>query len=92
METVINNKSNNQFRGRESSQDNTSETVSNSQLPALNTMVFHTLFEKELTSLINKYSIEKESDTPDFILAKYLIACLRNYERIINERENWFKG
>ena len=38
METVINNKSNNQFRGRESSQDNTSETVSNSQLPALNNL------------------------------------------------------
>ena len=38
METVINNKSKKQFRGRESSQDNTSETVSSSQLPALNNL------------------------------------------------------
>lgn len=83
METVI-NKSNKQIRGRESSQDNASGTVSNSKLPALN-------FQEELTSLINKNSIENESNTPDFILAEYLIACLQNYERIIQARENMNK-
>lgn len=36
METVINNSNKKQFKGGESSLDNTSETVSNSKLPALN--------------------------------------------------------
>jgi hypothetical protein len=29
-------------------------------------------FEKELTDLINKYSIENKCDMPDFLLAKLL--------------------
>lgn len=40
-------------------------------------------FEKELSSLINKYSLECGSDTPDFILAGYLMNCLRNFNGII---------
>lgn len=47
-------------------------------------------FRKELTELINKYSIESESDTPDYILANYLVGCLNNYAEIINERDGWF--
>ena len=41
-------------------------------------------FQKELTALINEYSKENDSDTPDFILARYLNAgagkfqCCRN--------------
>lgn len=85
METVINSNKN-QLSGRESSLDNTSETVSNSKLPALNN------FQKELTVLINKYSLENNSNTPDFILAEYLIACLQNYELAIMAREIWFNN
>jgi hypothetical protein len=33
-------------------------------------------FEKELTKLINIYSEENRSNTPDFILAHYLASCL----------------
>lgn len=36
-------------------------------------------FEKELTNLINCYSLENGSDTPDFILAKYLVGCLQAF-------------
>ncbi len=47
-------------------------------------------FEKELTMLINKYSIENGSDTPDFILARYLIKCLHAYEVTVGNRDEWF--
>lgn len=40
-------------------------------------------FEKELAILINKYSKENESDTPDFILARYLKDCLANYTETV---------
>jgi hypothetical protein len=44
-------------------------------------------FEKELAMLINKYSKENESDTPDFILARYLKCCLANYTETVRARE-----
>lgn len=47
-------------------------------------------FEKELTILINKYSQENGSNTPDFILAKYLFWCLQNFNEAINYREKWY--
>lgn len=47
-------------------------------------------FEKKLEQLINEYSKEKGSDTPDFILAQYLSECLYNYNRTIKERDKWF--
>ena len=48
-------------------------------------------FEKELCILINKYSKENESDTPDFILAEYLMFCLDNFNVIMNKRDKWYK-
>ena len=47
-------------------------------------------FEKELESLINRYSKENESNTPDFILAEYIKGCLKVYAETINKRDNWF--
>lgn len=47
-------------------------------------------FETELTSLINRYSKENGSDTPDFILADYLEVCLENFNRTIRSRETWY--
>ncbi len=46
-------------------------------------------FQTELAALLNKHSIENGSDTPDFILAKYIRGCLAAYEMAINERERW---
>ncbi len=37
-------------------------------------------FRDELTSLINCHSLENASDTPDFILANYLMACLNAFD------------
>ena len=47
-------------------------------------------FEIQLEKLINEYSMENDSDTPDFILAKYLNECLKNFNTIINDRENYY--
>ena len=47
-------------------------------------------FEKELERLINKYSMENGSDTPDFILAAYLKRCIENFNITVNRREKWY--
>lgn len=47
-------------------------------------------FESELADLLNRFSLEGGSNTPDFILADYLRGCLENWDRVIKRRENWW--
>jgi archaellum biogenesis protein FlaJ (TadC family) len=47
-------------------------------------------FEEELERLINKYSMENGSDTPDFILALYIMDCLNAFNKTVRERESWY--
>ena len=47
-------------------------------------------FFEELQSLINRYSIENGSNTPDFILAKYLLTSLINWQDTYKAREEWY--
>ena len=47
-------------------------------------------FQKDLAQLINKYCIENESDTPDFMIAEYLDGCLQVYNETITKREEWY--
>lgn len=47
-------------------------------------------FRRELASLINKYSKENESNTPDYILADYLANCLTAFATCSRHREAWF--
>ncbi len=47
-------------------------------------------FEKELEALINRHSIENGSNTPDFILAEYLMDCLRSWNHLVMKRERWY--
>ena len=47
-------------------------------------------FERELTTLLNRYSKENGSNTPDFILSKYLIGCLDNFNKTSKAREHWY--
>jgi len=47
-------------------------------------------FLQELEQLINKHSVENGSNTPDFILARYLADALQAYERAVCTRESWF--
>ncbi len=45
--------------------------------------------EKELEILINRYSKDNECNTPDFILAEYLMNCLNVYKIAINKNIKW---
>ncbi len=45
---------------------------------------------KDLSALLNKYSQENRSDTPDFMLADFMLGCLNVYENTIVARENWY--
>jgi hypothetical protein len=49
-------------------------------------------FANELESLINKHSMEQESDTPDFILAQYLLNCLNVFNLATQARTMWYGG
>lgn len=46
--------------------------------------------EKKLTELLNKYNCEKNSDTPDFILAQYLMMCFGAFNVSVERREQWY--
>ena len=47
-------------------------------------------FEKELTALINIHSKENESNTPDWLLAQYLLSCLAAFTTATQQRETWY--
>ena len=47
-------------------------------------------FQAELAAVINKYSREGRSNTPDFILAGYLINCLEAYDAAMEWRGEWY--
>jgi hypothetical protein len=47
-------------------------------------------FKEKLIVLINYYSLENESDTPDFILAEYLVNCLKAFNESSRAREKWY--
>lgn len=44
----------------------------------------------ELSKLLNKYSQEGYSDTPDYMLAGFMLGCLNVYENTVTRRENFF--
>lgn len=47
------------------------------------------IFRKELEELINRHSLENLSDTPDYILADYLIDCLDTFNKAVGARDRW---
>lgn len=47
-------------------------------------------FDQELTELLNRYSKENDSGTPDYILAKYLMGCLETFNMTIELRNKWY--
>lgn len=44
----------------------------------------------EIKHAINRVSGENGSNTPDFILAEYLVSCLAAFDRAIHARERWY--
>lgn len=49
-----------------------------------------TELEGGLCRILNQYSAEKDSDTPDFILATYMRKCLDAYNQAVKARDRWF--
>ena len=47
-------------------------------------------FRKELVALLNKHSVENGSDTPDFMLADFLVDCLVAWNRQTRQRDKWY--
>lgn len=48
------------------------------------------VLEKEIGQILNKYCVENRSNTPDFILAKYLLECLNAFNTATRSREQWY--
>lgn len=47
-------------------------------------------FEEALERLINKHSQENGSNTPDFILSKFMYECLEAFNHAVKQREQWY--
>lgn len=47
-------------------------------------------FHKELEVLVNWCSMEMGSDTPDFVLAEFLVGCLRVFDAAVKCRDQWY--
>lgn len=47
-------------------------------------------FQRDLEAVINRNSLESGSNTPDFILARYLLQCLGAFDIAVNSREKWY--
>ena len=45
---------------------------------------------EDLRELLNFHSAENGSNTPDFILADYLIGCLETFDQTLVSRERWY--
>lgn len=49
-----------------------------------------TEFSRDLSNLLNRYARESASDTPDFLLANYMLRALEAAEELILAREGWY--
>jgi len=47
-------------------------------------------FRQDLEEVINKHSMENGSNTPDFMLADYLMGCLRAFDKLMKRRDLWY--
>lgn len=44
----------------------------------------------DIRAAINRRSRENVSNTPDFILAEYMLACLNAFETAVGDRDGWY--
>jgi len=47
-------------------------------------------FQESLERLVNRFSVENESNTPDFILAEYIRGCLDSWNAAVKSRDAWY--
>lgn len=50
----------------------------------------HSTLEAAIASALNHACAENESNTPDHILAEYLLNCLEAWSRASQQREAWY--
>mgnify|MGYP001313563434 CR=1 FL=1 len=48
--------------------------------------------KKEIEDLLNKHCRENVSNTPDFILAQFLLKCLYAFEEATHARDKWYSA
>lgn len=46
--------------------------------------------ERRLEKLLNEFSLDSASDTPDYLLAKYVLATLEVFSKTIKARARWY--
>ncbi len=46
--------------------------------------------EHAIAKALNRFSAENASNTPDFILAQYLLGCLAAWNQATQQRETWW--
>lgn len=46
--------------------------------------------ERELSAVLNRHSQENASNTPDWILAQFLLSCLAAWNAGVQQRETWY--
>ena len=46
--------------------------------------------EVELRTLLNRHSADNRSNTPDYLLAEFLIGCLDAFNFAVIQRETWY--
>jgi hypothetical protein len=44
----------------------------------------------DLAKLLNKHCAENASNTPDYILAQYMMSCLSAFNTAVQQRETWY--
>lgn len=47
-------------------------------------------FKRDMTDLINRYSMEAGSNTPDFILAEHVVHSIREFNATTRLRDAWY--
>lgn len=46
--------------------------------------------EQDIAAALNRACAENESNTPDFILAQFLLGCLAAFNVATQQRETWY--
>lgn len=47
---------------------------------------------QQIEEALNNCSAENMSNTPDFILAQYLINCLDSFDIAVRSRDDWYRN
>jgi hypothetical protein len=46
--------------------------------------------QRAIEHAINAHCAENDSNTPDFLLAEYMLGCLKVFNNTIRQREQWY--